>query len=141
MEFCFWAGLVQYICVVTISCGDHVWQYSFTWFPFGIWVVGNINRGLVARLNYESRFFIYDIVPQKNQVLVARRIRWIDHSWTESTASALYTILLIHPTDLWMDSTLRGTDLSPIWLLNLCLFSWLHETLLHWDIQVCGKIW
>ena len=73
---------VSWVCAVdfcTTSVGEHfesrkLYYSSFAWFPFGVGVGCNMNRGLVACQNFENRVFIDGIVPEKNQVEVTAHL-------------------------------------------------------------------
>ena len=87
IEFGLWAGFVQYICapyhMVNISDNGKLYCSSFTWFPLGIRVGGNINSELFACQNCENRMFIDHIVLEKNWVAVTTDLGELSIHWQE----------------------------------------------------------
>ena len=57
--------------MVKICNTGKLYYSSFTWFPLGIRVGGNVNRQLISCHNCENHMFIDRIVPEKNRVAVA----------------------------------------------------------------------
>jgi methyltransferase len=90
-------------------------------------------------------FFAFIIVERLGELLIAKRNeRWLKAKGAKEFGEKHYKyIVIVHILFLlsfWLEATLRGTMLSPLWPVILCLF-FITQLLRLWTILSLGRFW